>query len=116
MKLSGWNDSFNCSESQLTDVRNRISFYTAITETRSRVIAMARGVYGEDLDQDIHYECDYWNSHVLRNCSTYETVHRGSGLGPELEAIQRGIRGVRNIPVYKHGCTGSSRLCDVTEL
>lgn len=66
---------------------SQIALYTRLKSARRALRArhfQQEGLVGHE------FECNYWNSHVLLNCSVYTDAHeeRGSGSGSGVAAAQ----------------------------
>ena len=114
--LSEWRKDFDCSDSQLRDIADRIEFFNIVKASRLSVHRLARSIDPATLFQ-YKYECAYWNSRVLKNC-TLEDEDTGSGssgssnneLISQIAMVQRWLSERRQ---YRYRCRGESALCEV---
>ncbi len=123
-RLSGEFEDFNCSESQLLDIATRISMYTIADELRNEAINLVQA-QNQGTCMSYAHECAYWNSHVLSNCSAYDTApSRGSGTGEEgpgnvpsiaearlLALVQRNV--LERQWGYRRFCLGNKQFCPI---
>ena len=119
MRFSGWKEDFNCTDGQqLKEISTAIKLYIIVYELR--IVVKDLVIRDEGLDcLSTKFQCAYWNSHVLGNCSAYESLGAvspgGSGdKGEELEAED--LASVQNRilqPIYRRSCRGNDSLCRV---
>ena len=111
-------DNFTCTERELIEVSSAIKVYILVRELRSEVRDL---LFQEGLRCfSTRFESAFWNSHVLGNCSAYESLSTASPVESDLDRdLKKEAEDLAYIqdhilqPTYNRFVRGNASFCEI---